>query len=489
MQPRSLILITIDCLRADHVGFMGYQRPTTPFLDSLTGESMIFRHATAAGTPTYYAMPAIMASRYPLALGRDLIGVASDENTLASVLAESGFATAGFSAGNPYISARFGYERGFDTFRDFLDRRYAPEFIASGEDGLRHRANQAISRACHHIGPLGAAYDELYFRYCQRVSERAAKSLDELRRYPAADVIVDSAISWLKQHSAGRFFLWLHFMDPHAPYYPRREALQKMGHAGIGSREAIYLNSYWSRSDLSNGRLAKKREQVTNLYDAGIRWADEQICRLASSLVELNAWDKCALAVTADHGEEFLDHGARFHSPFTLKQEMLHVPFQVRVPGIDASEVGWPVSSIDIAPTLLDMLDVPAPADFRGRSWWNSHPAPQKLRPVLSECVHGCTNPFRSRNRLGPRILAVQKGNYKLVVDFATGLEELFHLDADPKELSPLPLGEASATRKELLQFARKHLAESHQSRDFDRRQALLVRDLRLEWAHSATRN
>jgi len=95
--PRSLILITVDCLRADHVGFMGYGRPTTPFLDCLAAESVVFRNAIVAGAPTYYSVPAILASRYALAFGRDLIGIAPDENTIASVLQESGFATAGLS--------------------------------------------------------------------------------------------------------------------------------------------------------------------------------------------------------------------------------------------------------------------------------------------------------------------------------------------------------------------------------------------------------
>src|SRR5947208_12150147 len=118
--PSSLILITVDCLRADHVGFLGYDRPTTPFLDGIAGESIVFQNAIAAGAPTYYAMPAILASRYPLALGRDVLGIAPEESTIASVLQESGFGTAAFSAANPYICSRFGYDHRFQVFADFL---------------------------------------------------------------------------------------------------------------------------------------------------------------------------------------------------------------------------------------------------------------------------------------------------------------------------------------------------------------------------------
>src|ERR1035441_5012098 len=118
---KSIVLVTVDCLRADHVGFMGYSRPTTPFLDSLARESFVVPSAIVAGAPTYYSFPAILASRYPLALGRDVLGLGPDEPTLASVLKQVGYVTAAFSAANPYISSRFGYEQGFDAFRDFLE--------------------------------------------------------------------------------------------------------------------------------------------------------------------------------------------------------------------------------------------------------------------------------------------------------------------------------------------------------------------------------
>src|SRR5947207_8555333 len=165
----SLILITVDCLRADHVGFLGYKRPTTPFLDSLANESLVFRNAITAGAPTYYSLPAILASRYPLALGRDVLGIAPEENTIPSVLKEYGFHTAAFSAANPYLSARFGYDQAFDCFRDFLEAEKL-EFPAEGlHSGFLARANQALSSLCHSIPGFGKVYDELYFQYCQRI--------------------------------------------------------------------------------------------------------------------------------------------------------------------------------------------------------------------------------------------------------------------------------------------------------------------------------
>jgi arylsulfatase A-like enzyme len=491
MAPRSLVLITIDCWRADHAGFLGYQRPTTPFLDSLAGQSFVFENAVAAGAPTYYSLPAILASRYALAPGRDLLGLAPEESTIASVLQESGFATAGFCAANPYLSARFGYERGFDVFRDFLDDgrlEFASEHGVQVEPMALGRANRALSQACHRVAPLGAAYDELYFQYCQKLSDGKKESLDGLRRFPSADVIVEHATAWLKDNSGGPFFLWLHLMDPHSPYYPKPEALELMGDGEVTAADARYLNSYWGRGDLRAKRLQKKKDRVVALYDAGVRWADEQIRRLTEKLVDLNLWDKCALAVTADHGEEFLDHGGRYHPPLGLSEELVRVPLLLRVPEFErGGKFEPPLSLIDVAPTLLDILEIPSPADFRGRSCWSqvSENRPWD-RAVFTECVRGCTNPFRRENRMGPRILAVRKGSHKLVVDFAAGEEQLFDLNLDPRENSPLPLDAARPVRRALLELARRHVAESHKSRDFDRRWSAQLRELRLDWAHSA---
>ncbi len=484
MNPPSLILITVDCLRADHVGFLGYQRPTTPFLDCLAGESVIFENAITAGAPTYYAMPPILASRYPLALGRDVLGIAPQECTLATVFQESGFATAAFSAGNPYISPRFGYNRGFEVFADFLSSQ------ATGNDvlpqNLRSRANRFLADACRSLG-LRAAYDEIYFQYCQKLASRRDLSLDAARRFPSAEILMDRAVGWLKEHSHQRFFLWLHFMDAHGPYFPKLEALNMMGARHIDATRAVYLNSYWNREDLSAAGLRSKRGDIVLLYDAGIRWVDEQIRRLAEQLVELNVWNRCALAITADHGEEFLEHGGRAHQPQKLTEELVHVPFMLRVPAGPAVRVRSATSLLDLGPTLLDVVGIPSPAEFRGRSLWGQlRKGKLQERPVVTECVHNCTNPYHPRDRTGPRLLAVRLGHHKLVLNFATGSDHLYDLRCDPGETNPLPMSDAVAVRQQFLKHAKKHLVESSQSRDFDRRMASQLREYRLELARSA---
>ena len=104
---------------------------------------------------------------------------------------------------------------------------------------------------------------------------------------------------------------------------------------------------------------------------------------------------------------------------------------------------------------------------------------------MLTESVYACTNPFRAEGRSGPRILAIRGGAFKLIVNFASGSEQLFNLASDPLEQSPLPQDAELAMRRRLLEFAREHVAESDQSRDFNRRLDAQLRELRLEWAQS----
>ena len=488
---KSIVLVTVDCLRADHVGFMGYDRPTTPFLDSLAGESFIFPTAIVAGAPTYYSFPAILASRYPLALGRDVLGLGPDEPTLASVLKQAGYATASFGAANPYLSSRFGYEKGFDTFRDFLEGEPEPvsdeTAIALSSNGWASRLKRKVHEVGAALGPMGIIYDELHFEYCQRVTP-VADSLDALRRFPAADVIVDQACTWLSSIGDAPFFLWLHLMDPHTPYYPREAALALLGHEPVTPYRARYLNSYWNRSDLGPRRFARHRDEVIALYDAGVRWGDAQMARLVETLRGLKLWNNCIFAFTADHGEEFLDHGGRYHPPSRLMEELIRVPLLLRVPGSAKQEITKsPFSMLHLAPTLLDAVQLPVPANFQGRSYWEQLRKGESFDGLaISECVAGCTNPYRPANRIGPRVLSVRESRFKLVLHFDPAAEDLYDLEADPGEQVPLAPAAQKAVRRRLLEIASEHLRQSTEERDWRTRAQACLRELRLEWENPA---
>lgn len=484
---RSLVLVTVDCLRADHCGLYGYPRSTTPFLDSLAPESFVVPQAIVAGAPTYYSFPAILASRMPLALGRDVVGLAPGESTLATVLHESGYATGAFSAANPYISPRFGYEQGFEVFRDFLDFDTKPtQNTVSAEpapgDSARGKLNESIRSFAGALG-LSGLYNELYFQYCMKIAP-AAGSVDALRRYPSADILVEHAQSWLASVGQCPFFLWLHLMDPHSPYYPPAAAFRELTGGDIEPPRAHYLNEYWNRSDQAASRLRGKRDEVVRLYDAGIRNVDRQIARLVDSLKQTHLWDDCVFVLTADHGEEFLEHGGRYHAPVHLSEEIVRVPLLIRVPDARGKKVpASPMSHLHLAPTLLEIMSVQAPSAFQGRSLWtNLQHDVAWSDPAIIECAYDCKNPFQAESRRASRLLGVRDARFKLIMRIEPGsTEDVYDLKSDPGEMHP-NVGEIGCeTRKRLLQAVREHVQKTVSPRDAVMRLRARLRDLRSE--------
>ena len=212
----------------------------------------------------------------PLAWGRDVVGLAPGEDSLATTLRDAGYATAAFAAANPYLSPRFGYNQGFEVFDDFLgpdNATHSPSQERSpGEpDSATGRINRALKQAAQAVG-LGGLYEDLYFHYRLRVAAPPVDSFDALRKFPSAQVIVDRALSWLASlvpptslSSARRpFFLWLHLMDPHAPYYPSAETFRELTGRNLSATRARYLNEFWNRSDLPAARLQRQKESVVD---------------------------------------------------------------------------------------------------------------------------------------------------------------------------------------------------------------------------------
>ncbi len=480
MKKRSLVLVTVDCLRADHVGFLGYSRPVTPNLDVLAENSTVFSDAIVAGAPTYFSCPAILASRYPLALGRDVLGIAPQEPTIATALHDAGYTTAAFLAGNPYLSRRYGYDQGFDSFQDFLDSAGDGPSPLGTTPGRFSKLNRMIQAGSRQSGLVASAYEELYFWYCQWRSAQQDVPMDILRRYPAANVIVDQAESWLRDVGEQPFFLWLHLMDPHHPYYPPEEALAALGARNMTARRARFLNSFWNRGDVGPQRLKRHREEVLSLYDAGVYWADTQLSRLVQALQNSQLWDETVFVVTADHGEAFLEQGDRYHSPTSLPEHLIRVPLLIRAPGLTGRRSQRkPFSLIHLAPTLLDAVGVSAPASFQGRSAWEQISAGElDGEPAITECLDGCNNPAQTADRVRPRLMAVRDDELKLVVNFRENRDYLYDLKSDPGERVPLLPGQRTRARANLLQIARRHLLRKGDSQGTDLRLRARLREL-----------
>jgi arylsulfatase A-like enzyme len=205
--------------------------------------------------------------------------------------------------------------------------------------------------------------------------------------------LVERAAAWLDKRDASRpFFLWLHFMDAHAPYEARDAQAQ--------------------------GKGASER------YDSELRYVDTQLAALRAALEQRGLWDRTLAVVHADHGEELGDHGGQFHGS-TLYDEAVRVPLLVHLPAQSAGRVvSTPVSLLDLAPTLLDVLGAPSQAAFMGRSLRDAlegRDLPE--RPILMEC-----------DRFAAHKRAYLRWPFKLILDHATHTAQLYALNADPLE-------------------------------------------------------
>jgi arylsulfatase A-like enzyme len=284
----SVLLISIDALRADHVGAYGYPRPTTPFLDSLAARGQRFERAYVPLPATAPGHATLLTSLHPAQHGvvSNTMALPDQAQTLAEVLQQQGYATLGAVAVF-YLKARYGFAQGFGAFSD----AWSP----------RARGNAAERRS-------------------------------------AADVNASLATllaSYAKQKRDQPFFLFVHYYDVHAPYQRRPR---------------------YTVADASATEAGPDGSSATvDAYDAGIRYVDEQIRELHTRLQQLGLADNLLICVTADHGEQLGDHGyAQGHAD--IYRETIRVPLIVQGPGVRAGRVERPVSSMDVAASLLRLL-------------------------------------------------------------------------------------------------------------------------------------
>lgn len=297
----SVVFITVDTLRADHLGCYGYSRPTSPVLDGLAAEGALFVNGWAHAPSTRYSMPAIATSRWPSAVPlEDCDGcsswwhrIAPSARTIGQAFKSAGYDTAAFYAYSYFLkSERRGYERGIDDYRDHC--------------------------AALHTNVAGPA-------------ESIGSSARQMS---------DDAVGYLDGRAAAggrKFFLWLHYYDPHLSYERHPEV------PSFGARPS-------------------------DLYDGEIRFTDQQIGRVLDALKRNGLWNQTAVVVTGDHGEGLGERGIEAHG-YHLYPPQTKVPFIVRVPGLAPQRVQTPVGHVDLAPTLLNLARAQAEPTFLGRSF------------------------------------------------------------------------------------------------------------------------
>ncbi|MEK7546596.1 MAG: sulfatase [Patescibacteria group bacterium] len=447
MKKPNIILITLDALRADHLGVYGYKKNTSPFIDSIAKRGVVFKNSFSVGAATPQSFAGIMASTYPLDFG-GYTRITEQRTLLQEALQGAGYITMGFHS-NAYLSEYFGYGRGWDKFS------HLNYFSTAVSPGMKSGTWQ--SRLIKRIGIIRrvlaryARFLEQIFLFFERIASTVRRIFVDLRRpiqayFTAFEMnnAVKKELSELAEQDGeikDPIFLWVHYMDAHAPYglFLRRGRgfLSK-----IKSYFADYLFDFWSEYP----RVSRLFLPLyLGLYDDGIRHIDEALKDLfgyLSSKGVLN--EESVVFITADHGEEFNDHGGFQHMQKffneNIKVPLIAVGPEKLIGKPRTEEI--PRSSMDIAPTILCFAGARRPQSFRGGNLFDG-----KERDVIAEISDHEAD--LSGIKLIGRCLVAEK--HKLISD---SQKLLFPLD-DPEEKNNL-YGE----KKELAARLEKRLKE-----------------------------
>jgi arylsulfatase A-like enzyme len=327
----DLVLITVDALRADRLGTYGYARPTSPHIDALARESIVFERAYCAGPSTAFSIASIMLGRHAWGMAQEAPLVARD-STLADRFARAGYETIALYPPAVYFSA-------------------GPEF-----DPLRKR----------HFGFARVVYN-------------TPNEDDAVAR-------TDATIRLLREHAGDPVFLWVHYFAPHEPYVLHPSLDFPMG----------------------------PNPSASERYDGEIAWVDRQIGRLVDHVRATRPG--AVIVLTADHGEEFGDHGGAYHGT-TLFDEQVRVPLLIAAPSFPARREQRPVSTVDLGAMVESLFDAHSLAARTALSPTLRLPVPES--PVFAE--------------LGALKAAVV-GPYKAICDFWAASCRLYNTDQDPGE-------------------------------------------------------
>lgn len=338
---RPVVLVTVDCLRADHVGCYGYDRPTTPEIDSFASDATVFESSFSNCPGTRWALQSLHTGLWTRQI--DGLGVPDVEGaSLASQFADRGYATGGF-AHNGFLTRDYNYDDGFDRFDDVHT--------------FRNKQSPLRQFGARVTGLLDNDTVRKYgFSLYRRLEQLQTDSDTGFRPEVTDEEVCTNAIQWIEQQQATDrpYFAWVHLMDAHTPYARWDDHLESV-RGDTDVEHVVDPADHVTPGDDPD-------DAVIDAYDAGIRSADEQVGRL------LNAIDSTAtVVITGDHGEEFGSHG-EFHAA-SLHGNFTQVPIIVRSPNTEPGRIdSYPVQHLDIPPTLLHATGDCVPSHYVGAS-------------------------------------------------------------------------------------------------------------------------
>lgn len=419
MTKPNILLLTVDTLRADTLGYAGYHKPITPNIDKLAAQGIRFTQAITPGSWTQAAFPGIITSTYACMYGGCLGRLSPERPSPVKILGdEGGYETAAFST-SPLLSRTYGYDRKFQRFNDLNPGEKNPWLrgIKGGQFMLR-----------------------------QPITHRFVKLLGQNWRppklYATAEELNEAAMPWLASINEP-FMAWLHYMDVHWPYH-LEDTLTKPKDIAEAWQDLSHLHEVnWYGAPVS----PEQKARYIRLYEEAIAYTDAQIGKLMDFLDETGLSENTVVVLVSDHGEEFLERRHWGHVELNLYDEILKVPMLLRIPGVLGNQViGQQVSTMDIMPTLLELAGCRIPEKVLGKSLvplWDGDPADYGVEVAIGE-----------RWRDTSHMIAVRTEEYKYIWDDAKPDEPLlFDLRQDPGEEHNI-----AAEHPELVQELHRHV-------------------------------
>lgn len=374
-EPPNVVFVTIDTLRADHLGCYGYFRDTSPVIDGLARESVFFSNCIAPMATTLPSHTSLFTGTYPLEHGI-LANVEfggfrftpSDKlRSLAELARDEGYATAAFVSATP-LKKFTGMDAGFDVYDE-----------PSGKERRAAKTNAA-------------------------------------------------AFEWLDKTASEPFFMWVHYYDPHYTYAPP-PPYDTMFRTDAGL-EAFLAERAIPPAASHELRGVQKARPINNAYDGEVRYTDDQLGKLIKRLEDKGVWERTILVLIADHGEGLAQHNDLGHG--AVWNEQLQVPLMIRVPGLQPRRITETMSLIDVVPTLLALApELPFEGIAGQTSGGDATSANFRPLPVLSQEVG------RDRPGRGGPSYSLTTGEWKYVYS-PEGDDQLFNLTNDPHEMNDL---------------------------------------------------
>jgi arylsulfatase A-like enzyme len=407
----NVVLITLDTVRADHLSVYGYARKTTPNLEKLAQSSTRYSHAFATGAMTLSTHASLFTGQYARRHGAhfELPGspggrpLSAEAHTLAEHLAEHGYLTLGVVSNYGFLSDDFGLAQGFEHY----DARMRIPLL---QPVRRYFLRQTLFDALEERVPRSML--DLRIRRAEEINSEAFRLLDRVRD-------VDRP-----------FFLFLNYMDAHRPYLPP-PPFDRLYLDGAPTLTDVGIQGMLHEVNSGEREMtAAERAELIDLYDGAIAYVDSQLGRLVGRLQDLGLYDDCLIIVTSDHGEAFGQRNLYEHG-VSVYQDQISVPMIIHYPDDGTGRiVDAPVSSVDVMPTVLEVLGLESSNDLHGQNLLD-------VRALQSRSVFSESFPSGFLAALHPRFQRVQRAvisrRLKLV-RASPGGSELYDLSADPQE-------------------------------------------------------